>query len=755
MSQPTQDKLEKTVVVRTEYTTPYGALIRDDVVMGVPRYFLERWVPILGPAPSAVVNTLRQLDYRCHGDPLTIAGESLAREAAMSRRHLYTCLEAPWVAAFVRQESGRPVRDSAGQITQQPNRYYIRMDDPLSPTDADHLLSILTNLADTPLEAAQRALEIDARELWAPYLTGDLAHFPHPRAITAQDVLARAFPTWVPADADQRQGFARSAEALHRHMTLVRQDGKTSKIIVPQYFRKRWWHRLGHDLAWIYLWLRGSVYDNTEEGIRRDTCWVPSLDHLLTIIGRSREWWRRNVEQAKAPDEGWALTDFFEQLAAEKGRNPAKPQWVARQFRVALEIPVAPEDRSRHAELLEKWQKKDPEPPSLGEPGPRDSQAATGSATDEHIGSDGVRHISAHREPPGLPQTNTPVLTGSATNEHAGSTGVCHTSTQGSATSLRRETKSNLEALLTQENLTTSKQQSSGNGPDEKNDSAGAAARLTNPVREKRSLFEQLADLLENAPETPLYSASDTLTWLDQAWPEPVRYHSPVWNAAFNEKVSRRDLVALILAVWSDTTIKNPPRYLSWLIQRWQMVPNASPVNNWERWRALADLPLGDWAQSGRQEWDALTASKYRPLPFGLDAAFEPRELDSEPPYSGDFASGSRQDLPQKTMPDGLDERPGDGAFTISDIWIATLGQLSAQLNRSTYVSWVEGAKPVSYADGILTVRARHFMAREWLSKRLNHIIEETVSSLAQRPITIQYILDLPLPPAPMLPQDD
>jgi chromosomal replication initiation ATPase DnaA len=106
-------------------------------------------------------------------------------------------------------------------------------------------------------------------------------------------------------------------------------------------------------------------------------------------------------------------------------------------------------------------------------------------------------------------------------------------------------------------------------------------------------------------------------------------------------------------------------------------------------------------------------------------------------------------------MPDGLDERPGDGAFTISDIWIATLGQLSAQLNRSTYVSWVEGAKPVSYADGILTVRARHFMAREWLSKRLNHIIEETVSSLAQRPITIQYILDLPSPPAPMSPQDD
>ena len=141
--------------LKTEYSTPYGALLREDVVMGVSRYFLERWVPLLGTGPATVVNTLRQLDFRCHHDVITISGEALAREAAMSRRYLYTCFDTPWLAAFVRQESGQHQRNAAGKIIQQSNRYVVRMDDPLNPADAEHLLTVLNNLADTPIDAAR------------------------------------------------------------------------------------------------------------------------------------------------------------------------------------------------------------------------------------------------------------------------------------------------------------------------------------------------------------------------------------------------------------------------------------------------------------------------------------------------------------------------------------------------------------------------------------------------------------------------
>jgi len=343
-----QAQASERLTLTPEYSTPYNAIIRDDVVMGVSRYFIERWLPVLGPSVAALVNTLRQLDYRCQDDTIEISGAALAREAAMSRRHLYTCLDHPWIGAFVQPEAGPRQRTASGKIIQGANRYRVRMDDPLAPADAEHLLDVLASAADTPLEAARRALEMAPRDLWAPDPAGAAPRFSQPRALTALDVLQRAFPGHA-ATGDDRAALVQAAEDLHRHITLVH-DGRAAKIIVPQYFRRRWWPHLGHDLAWAYLWLRGWVYDNPEEGVRRDTCWIPALNSLLAVIGRPREWWRRNVENAAERPDGWSLDDFFRQTDTQKGRDPAHPQWVARQFTVALDVPLAPEDRARHAE---------------------------------------------------------------------------------------------------------------------------------------------------------------------------------------------------------------------------------------------------------------------------------------------------------------------------------------------------------------------------------------------------------------------
>jgi hypothetical protein len=739
--------------LKTEYSTPYGALLREDVVMGVSRYFLERWVPVLGTGPATVVNTLRQLDYRCHDDVITISGEALAREAAMSRRYLYTCLDTPWMSAFIRQESGQHKRDAAGKIIQQANRYVVRMDDPLNPADADHLLAVLNLLADTPLEAARRALTIEPRELWAPVPTQSPERFTEPRALTTRDVLMRAFPTWKPADDTQKQELSQAAEALQRHVTLTRDDGRTSKIIVPQYFRNRWWKRLGHDLAWAYLWLRGCVYDNPGEGIRRETCWIPSLNTLLAIIGRPREWWRRNVENAKPQPDNWQVTDFFEQINAQKGRDLAHPQWVARQFAVALTIPVAPEDRVRYETLLHAWAESAPILAERGETSaslPSDIPQKAGSATLRHTGESVVRHTETHRSKEGSPQMDTPVKAGSATNGHTGNGGVCHTETQASATSTHRNPESTIQALLKDpKHITTSKHPLPKNQATSETHALGAAAA------KKTSLIDQIGDQFDQDPAMSLYRCADPQSWLQETWPEPVRPHTPAWVLVTGGQVTPRDLVALILAIWADSSIKHPPRYLSWIIQRWQTQPDAPPVDHWEEWCALADLPIGEWLDKGRAMWIERAARDNRALPFGLDTLAAEGDTSKEffPPV---FAAEPAvlppiESTPAETVANGLDERPGAGKLTIREIWLATLGQLRLQLNRSTYVNWVEGAKAVSYADGVLTVRARHIMARDWLAERLNYSIEETASALAHYPITIRYVVDPPLRVTPEL----
>ena len=725
----------KSLRLTTEYTTPYSALIRDEIVMGVTRYFLERWLPVLGTAPATVVNTLRQLDYHCEGNGITITGEALAHEAAMSRRYLYTCLNTPWVCAFVQTQSGQRVRKNSGKIVQQTNRYYIRMDDPLTPADSDRLLRILTDLADDPIEAARRALTYTPADLWATDPTQPSSRFTTPRPITAHDVLHRAFPTWQPDNDEHKRVFAELAEALHRHVTLVREDGRTSKIIIPQYFRHHWWKHLGHDLAWSYLWLRGRVYDNPQAGTRRNTCWIPSLNALLDIIQRPREWWRRNVEKAKEHPEGWSITDFFKQIDAQKGRNPTHPQWVARQFTIAFEIPIAPEDRTRYEELLRTWQGKSLAPDTLW------VDDCQGSTTSVHTNPTEVRHIHAHRLSQYIPYPYTPVDQGSATIVHADSERVCHNRTQRSATPAHR--KSELKAKAPAQDLQAF---SNSKYP-------GAAAAATNSEENfegKHSLFNQLADAFEQTPHVALHQAVDALTWLQQTWPEPVRPHTPAWTTVTNGQIAIRDLVALILAIWADASIKYPPRYLSWLIQRWQILPNTPPVDHWERWQFLADLSLDEWGGRGRQEWLELTSRDNRTLPFGLDAFIEHQESSRE---SGEYVLESKEQegtisvdasIPEPAN-NGLDERPGGGALTILDVWRATLGQLRLQLNRSTYTNWVEGTKAVSYADGVLTVRARHVMARDLLAQRLNVSIEATASALAQQPITIRYTTDSPV----------
>jgi hypothetical protein len=103
------------------------------------------------------------------------------------------------------------------------------------------------------------------------------------------------------------------------------------------------------------------------------------------------------------------------------------------------------------------------------------------------------------------------------------------------------------------------------------------------------------------------------------------------------------------------------------------------------------------------------------------------------------------QPSPSSSVPDppvddtGLSYRPGSGRLTIRDLWLAALGQLKLQLNRSTFDNWVQGTKARSYADGVLTVQARHLMARDMLVK--NDWLGDAMTRLAGKPVQVRVVL--------------
>jgi hypothetical protein len=737
MQAETQVASDSRFTLKTEYSTPYSALIRDDVVMGVSRYFIERWLPLLGPRPATVVHTLRQLAYGHTDGKVVISGASLAREATMSRRNLYTCLNTQWMPVFLHWDSGRAQRTTSGQFLQQANCYWIRADDPLNPADADQLLDVLKRLADSPIDAASKAREIDARQLWAPDPKQSSTQFGTLHPITAHDVLRRAFPTWMPTGETEKRLFNQQAEALQRHVSLRREDGRASKIIVPQYFRRRWWKHLGHDLAWCYLWLRGEVYDNPIEKVRHDTCWIPSLNTLLALIGRPREWWRRNVENAQATNADWSVQTFFKQVESQKGRDPVHPQWVARKFTVAIDIAIAPEDKARYAQLLASWNGCPVTPSPENDHGAGGSHQAA-RATGRHTGGERVCHRETHQRREDPPQGDTLATAGSATEQHTEAQGVCHRASQASATLEPREKESKHQESKAQEE---SNHINSNRHPSRER-STGDDCKLRSLQSETNalSLIDQLSVCLEKAPNTPLFQAVSAKTWLEETWPQPVQPHTPAWNLTFKGEISARDLVALILSVWATPTIKYPPRYLSWLAQRWKAWPEIDPVPQWASWQSLAEMPLDKWVGEGRYEWMSLVSHDKRELPFGLDTLrleWSEQDMVPEKLEEGKPKPFSTRDHGSESS--GLNHHPGDGSLNVRDIWRAALGQLGLQLNRTTFAGTLEGAKPISYRDGILTVQTRHVMARDLLIEQLNHSVEAIVSSLAEQPIRVCY----------------
>jgi len=93
----------------------------------------------------------------------------------------------------------------------------------------------------------------------------------------------------------------------------------------------------------------------------------------------------------------------------------------------------------------------------------------------------------------------------------------------------------------------------------------------------------------------------------------------------------------------------------------------------------------------------------------------------------------------------GLDEKPGDGALTWRDVWRAVMGQLRLQLNHSTYAGWVEGAKAISFMDGVLTVQAKHIMALDVLDHQIRRSVEVALEQIAGQPVSVQFVIAEPI----------
>jgi chromosomal replication initiator protein len=72
-------------------------------------------------------------------------------------------------------------------------------------------------------------------------------------------------------------------------------------------------------------------------------------------------------------------------------------------------------------------------------------------------------------------------------------------------------------------------------------------------------------------------------------------------------------------------------------------------------------------------------------------------------------------------------------------LWEATLGRLQLNLPKPSFDTWLRDTQGLALDDGALTVGVPTTFTAAWLEQRLHGLIEDTVSSIAQGPLTVSY----------------
>lgn len=81
-------------------------------------------------------------------------------------------------------------------------------------------------------------------------------------------------------------------------------------------------------------------------------------------------------------------------------------------------------------------------------------------------------------------------------------------------------------------------------------------------------------------------------------------------------------------------------------------------------------------------------------------------------------------------------------------LWTAILGELSLQMTRATFDTWLRGSCVIAYDPPALTVHVRHQYAIEWLEHRLMALMERTTRRRFPPDTTIQLTSEAHAPDA-------
>jgi hypothetical protein len=317
--------------ITADHLRAYDAIVRPTSIIPVPRYFIDKWVPLLGPSRAWLALAFRQIAFvsRSEGGEVVIQTtlRRLSIWCGLSHVRIHQLLQDPGLLDwFVRPSLSSSSGDKARSA---PSDYRVRADVPLSPEDQSRLQYWLRDRIPEKdedwiglLEAAIEAKSSD-HEASSPT---------HPKTI--QDLVGqlRGGKRPLPPSIDKA--------CTELHARWVQPD---RVVLVTHYFLRKWLPTLSPGLGWLITYLRSRVYTESQDEMVGRKWLVKGWGDAVSDLGISR---KSITRWTKSPEAGL----FFNRI--EDVQDPIERRSIL--INVQLSEPIHPDDQIPYESLLDR-----------------------------------------------------------------------------------------------------------------------------------------------------------------------------------------------------------------------------------------------------------------------------------------------------------------------------------------------------------------------------------------------------------------
>jgi hypothetical protein len=351
------------LTIQLRFRRYWDEIVDSERVISIPRYFIEYWLPILGPNFSSAVIAFRQLRYLKNAvadTPFEVSVEEILRWLPVGRTTFFRWMQSPpdmfgWFVKKVEDDRPSFIQVDDGRISQEPKKYLVYAGTPLTPAHQDLVIELLEQYGagKDPEEteaALNQLLQIDRRELERLMKNKkqpkkSIQHKP----ISVWEIVKGLLPKDLPSE--KNESLAKLSEDFEN--LLVRPD---KPHLVTWYLLRDWQSILGCSAFWLICLLRSRCFYNVETGERRDKVWVKGgykeLANHLSLKGETVSTWFGNNRKTRKGGAGVYVSQFIEEIERTRGLNEQNPRAVSVRFSVSMVDPLTDEGQAQFAEMI-------------------------------------------------------------------------------------------------------------------------------------------------------------------------------------------------------------------------------------------------------------------------------------------------------------------------------------------------------------------------------------------------------------------